>query len=137
FGRQDRGAGPIGWDCRDGTGAGARSLGQPMLRGAIIGLGNVAVHAHLPGWQSRRDVAIVAATDADPARQSVCAGQLPQCRWYDTVDRLLDHGELDFVDVCTPPSSHAGLIRAALERGLHVLCEKPLASSPLHLPPLT
>jgi predicted dehydrogenase len=37
--------------------------------------------------------------------------------------------DLDFVDICTPPSSHAGLIGRALERGLHVLCEKPLVCS--------
>src|SRR5262249_6107755 len=36
---------------------------------------------------------------------------------------------LDFVDVCTPPSSHAGVARAALAHGCHVLCEKPLVGS--------
>ena len=100
-----------------------------MLRGALIGLGNVALHAHLPGWLSRRDVEIVAATDADPSRRGVCAQQLPGRRWYDTADGLLADAALQFVDVCTPPSSHARLIRGALSRGLHVLCEKPLVGS--------
>jgi predicted dehydrogenase len=108
-----------------------------MLRGAIIGLGNVAVHAHLPGWLSRHDVEIVAATDADPARQAACAQHLPACRWYDTTDRLLADAALHFVDICTPPSSHAGLIHGALSRGLHVLCEKPLVGSLEDLRPLT
>ncbi|MGZ3688927.1 MAG: Gfo/Idh/MocA family protein, partial [Bdellovibrionota bacterium] len=36
---------------------------------------------------------------------------------------------LDFVDIATPPSDHAQIAHAALERGLHVLCEKPLATS--------
>src|SRR5262249_14334533 len=35
---------------------------------------------------------------------------------------------LDFVDICTPPSSHAALIEDALQAGLHVLCEKPLVT---------
>jgi predicted dehydrogenase len=100
-----------------------------MLRGAIIGLGNVALHAHMPGWLSRHDVEIVAATDTDPARQAACAAQVPGSRWYDTADGLLGGAELNFVDICTPPSSHAALIRAALARGLHVLCEKPLVGS--------
>ncbi|HUK63367.1 MAG TPA: Gfo/Idh/MocA family oxidoreductase, partial [Dongiaceae bacterium] len=36
---------------------------------------------------------------------------------------------LDFVDIATPPSDHAEVAHAALDRGLHVLCEKPLATS--------
>ncbi|HXJ85022.1 MAG TPA: Gfo/Idh/MocA family oxidoreductase [Candidatus Methylomirabilis sp.] len=104
-----------------------------MLRGGIIGLGNVALRAHLPGWHSRRDVEVVAATDVDPARESLCARHLPGSRWYATVERLLDDADLDFVDICTPPSSHATLIRGALARGLHVLCEKPLVRSPAEL----
>lgn len=99
------------------------------LRGAVIGLGNVAVHGHLPGWRARRDSVIVAATDASPVRQAECRTRLPEARWHDSVDSLLAARDLDFVDICTPPSSHAALIRAALGRGLHVLCEKPLVAS--------
>jgi predicted dehydrogenase len=99
-------------------------------RGALIGLGNVAVHGHLPGWQARGDCEIVAATDASPARQAECRTRLPDARWHDSVESLLAGEALDFVDICTPPSSHAGLIEAALSRGVHVLCEKPLVGTP-------
>jgi predicted dehydrogenase len=37
-------------------------------------------------------------------------------------------GPLDFVDVCTPPDSHCHYVLNALERGCHVLCEKPLVA---------
>ncbi len=107
-----------------------------MLRGAIIGLGNVAVRGHLPGWLSRRDVEIVAATDVRPARRAEWQARLPGAAWYDSAAALLADAELDFVDICTPPSSHAPLIREALERGLHVLCEKPLVGSLDDLRPL-
>ena len=100
-----------------------------MLRGGIIGLGNVAVHGHLPAWRERDDVEIVAVSDACADRRTACAEALPRARWHDTVEALLDDARLDFVDICTPPSSHAGLIRQALDRGLHVLCEKPLVNS--------
>ena len=108
-----------------------------MWRGAIIGLGNVAVHAHLPGWLDRRDVEIVAVTDARPAQRAEAAARLPGARWYDSADELLAMEGLDFVDICTPPSSHAGLVTAALRRGLHVLCEKPLVCSPGELTTVT
>ncbi len=107
-----------------------------MRRGAVIGFGNVAVHGHVPGWRRRRDVEIVAVTDARPAQRALAAEHLPAARWHDDVDALLADEGLDFVDICTPPSSHAPLIRMALERGLHVLCEKPLVGSPAALEPL-
>lgn len=97
-----------------------------MLQGAFIGFGNVAAKGHLPGWQSRNDVRIVAATDAVTARRQTFLGACPDGRWYESVDDLLSREPLDFVDICTPPSSHAPLIRRALDAGLHVLCEKPL-----------
>jgi predicted dehydrogenase len=100
-----------------------------MLRGGLIGLGNVALHGHLPGWQRRADVDIVAATDLRPDRRAECIARVPGARWYDTPDSLLADSTVDFVDICTPPSSHAGLIRDALRRGAHVLCEKPLVCS--------
>ena len=97
-----------------------------MLRGAIIGLGNVGREVHLPAWARRDDVEIVAATDTDPARRQVAAASLAAARWYDSSDELLARERLDFVDICTPPSSHGPLVCRALQRGLHVLCEKPL-----------
>lgn len=103
--------------------------GTRRLRGAVIGLGNVAVNGHLPGWHERADLAIVAATDAIPGRREACRRALPEARWHDSVESLLASDDLDFVDICTPPSSHAALIEAALARSLHVLCEKPLVGS--------
>ena len=100
-----------------------------MLRGGIIGFGNVAVHGHLPAWGKRDDAEIVAVTDARAERRAACAEALPRACWYDSVDALFDDARLDFVDICTPPSSHAALIERALRHGLHVLCEKPLVSS--------
>jgi predicted dehydrogenase len=99
-------------------------------RGAIIGLGNVAVNGHLPGWLERDDVEIVAVADARPERRAEAATRLPDARWYDSPDALLDGETLDFVDICTPPRSHADLVTAALRSGRHVLCEKPLVCSP-------
>src|SRR6266850_3279272 len=101
-----------------------------MLRGAIIGLGNVAIDGHVPGWARRDDVAIVAVSDTERARQPIAAARLPAARWYDSADTLLTQEPLDFVDICTPPASHGLLVCRALERGLHVLCEKPLVVGP-------
>lgn len=101
-----------------------------MLKGAIIGLGNVAVHGHLPGWEGCERVRIVAAADALESRLVEARRRFPKAGLYAEVEALLASEPLDFLDICTPPGTHAPLTRLALDRGLHVLCEKPLVLSP-------
>jgi predicted dehydrogenase len=50
-------------------------------------------------------------------------------RTYTEPEYLLGHEELDAVSICTPPIFHAPVAIACLERGLDVLCEKPLATN--------
>jgi predicted dehydrogenase len=50
-------------------------------------------------------------------------------RWYDDYREMMDKEQLDGVVVTTPHSVHAEPVLAALERGLHVLNEKPMATS--------
>lgn len=106
------------------------------LRGAILGAGNVAMHGHLPGWLAREDVTIVAAADPRAEAHAALAQRVPNLRHYETAEELLSRETLDFVDICAPPAMHAGLIHAALEKGLHVLTEKPLVLASDELPPL-
>jgi predicted dehydrogenase len=103
------------------------------VRGAILGAGNVALNGHLPAWKERSDIEIVAAADARPDRLAALSAALPGVRTYALPEDLLLRETLDFVDICTPPASHSALARSALERSLHVLCEKPLVLSPEEL----
>jgi len=98
------------------------------LRGAFIGFGNVAALGHLPGWVTRQDAEIIAATDATASRREAFLAACPHGTWFDDAAALLASGYVDFVDICTPPGSHAALISQALGAGLHVLCEKPLVT---------
>src|SRR5262245_5182495 len=101
-----------------------------MFRGALIGFGNVAAYGHVPGWLARHDIEIVAVSDTNAARRSEAERLVPHARWYDSGEALLAAEPLDFVDICTPPSGHANLIRSALRQKLHILCEKPLVTNP-------
>ncbi len=98
------------------------------LRGAIVGFGNVAVEGHLPAWQSNRQFSIVAVCDANEGRLALAAERLPAARRYATLEALLQSEKLDFVDVATPPATHAAIVLAVLAKRLHVLCEKPLTT---------
>lgn len=48
---------------------------------------------------------------------------------FSTVERLLDEADPQAIIIATPTGSHAALVRTALERGVHVFCEKPLTLS--------
>jgi predicted dehydrogenase len=95
-------------------------------RGAIVGLGGIATQSHLPAFR-RPALAerfhIVGAVDPARAHERVVDG----LRVYADTTELLADNDIDFVDIATPSAAHVALARWALEQGLHVLCEKPVA----------
>src|SRR6185437_2320826 len=46
---------------------------------------------------------------------------------YRSFADLVADGEIDVVDICTPPNLHASMIVDAMQAGKHVICEKPFA----------
>ncbi|MFI5252356.1 MAG: Gfo/Idh/MocA family protein [Bacteroidota bacterium] len=100
------------------------------LRGALIGMGNIATRGHLPALLEDRDlmesVDIVAVMDVVETQREYIHQILPGARYYTNLETLLDQEKLDFVDICTPPFTHAGYIQTCAEKGLHIICEKPL-----------
>lgn len=105
-----------------------------MLRGAIIGYGFIAENGHFPAYAAAREhgtpIEIVAVADTCPARLERAKAANPALRLYASHQELFEREDnLDFVDIATPPSEHAPIALAAFERGLHVFCEKPLATS--------
>lgn len=111
-----------------------RGASVTPLRGALIGYGFIAEKGHLPAYAMLSDggapLSIVAIADTCAARREKAAA-LPGVRVYETHAELLEKeaGNLDFVDITTPPCDHARIAHAALDRGLHVLCEKPLTTT--------
>lgn len=98
-----------------------------VYRGAVIGSGGIARAAHLPAFQDgqgvRDRVEIVAMVDA--ADVPPVPG-IPLLRDREHLARV---APVDFIDICTPTSSHLDLVLWGLERGYHVVCEKPVALS--------
>ncbi len=105
------------------------------LRGAVIGYGFISGKGHIPAYLQRagsqNDVEIVAVADICEARRNAAQEALPKARVYADYKALLDReaGNLDFVDISTPPCDHAAIAHAAFDKGLHVLCEKPLTTT--------
>jgi predicted dehydrogenase len=100
------------------------------LRGALIGFGFIAERGHAPAYASgKTPLRIAAIVEPCKARHAAARRAFPDAPVYEEVEELLERERLDFVDICTPPSAHASIARSALAAGLHVLCEKPLATT--------
>ncbi|MDP1442149.1 Gfo/Idh/MocA family protein [Priestia megaterium] len=94
----------------------------------IIGCGSIAQHRHLPEYKMNKEVEIVAVCDINEQRAIEVAEQYG-AKAYINYEELLVSGTVDAVSVCTPNYLHAPISIAALKSGVHVLCEKPMATS--------
>lgn len=100
------------------------------MKGAIVGFGEVARHGHWPAYASNRQVTIAAVVDRTAERRGVAQTLIPGVAVFETLDELADAMEIDFIDICTPPALHPAPMLRAIERGWHVLCEKPFVLDP-------
>ena len=96
-----------------------------MLRMGIVGCGKVS-RGHIRGLRAAR-ADVVAGADPDPAQRQTAADAYGLGALYPSLTEMIGAGGLDAVSVCTPNYVHAPLAIEALEAGLHVLCEKPMA----------
>ncbi len=97
-------------------------------RAAVIGLGHQAVEDHLPALLGSHRAELVAVCDSDPdiLRQRQEALQVPG---FTRAGELLDALRPDFVVVAVPHHAGREVVRECAARGVHVLKEKPFATS--------
>lgn len=117
------------------TGAGLVILRSGTLRGenapskklnvALIGAGGRA-EAHYGPISSEN---VVALCDVDETHLAGAAQKFPNAKHYVDWRKCLDQKDLDAVICCTTDHTHAFVATWAMNRGLHVYCEKPLANS--------
>ncbi len=96
------------------------------LRVGIVGLGR-AGRVHLDAWRAVPGVQVVAV--CDPASRVVAAARAEGLCALADASELFATVPLDAVSIAAPPALHAPLALAALDHGIDVLCEKPLAST--------
>lgn len=94
----------------------------------VIGCGSIAQHRHLPEYKMNEQVELVAVCDINTERANSVAQQYG-VKAYTNYEELLASGTVEAVSVCTPNYLHAPISVAALNSGVHVLCEKPMATS--------
>lgn len=124
------------------------------IRVGAIGVGGIFRGAHLPAYPDLPACQLVALCDISPesltatehrlielyqqkAQQAEERGDLDtaqrlkndlkEVKLYQSAQQMLKEAQLDLVDICTQPVLHAPMAIAALEAGIHVMCEKPMA----------
>jgi predicted dehydrogenase len=94
----------------------------------VVGLGKMGL-SHLAMLNAHPGVSVDGVCDTSGYLLSML-GKYSGLRTYGQLEAMLDDVELDAVAICTPSFLHADQVRTALERGLHVFCEKPLCLDP-------
>ncbi|MBN1250366.1 MAG: Gfo/Idh/MocA family oxidoreductase [Anaerolineae bacterium] len=97
------------------------------LRVGIVGVGMYAMAAHVPVLRMTGRADIVAVCRRDEKKLAMAQEQAGADEAYTDWREMLDDAEMDAVVICTPHNLHAEQTIAALDRGLHVLVEKPMA----------
>jgi predicted dehydrogenase len=100
---------------------------RPPVRIALVGLGDIAIRAHLPALEREPRVELAALVEVDPERLAIVSALVPDVYATESVEEVLDDPSVDAVILATPPWVTPALVRAALEAGKYVLAEKPLA----------
>jgi D-apiose dehydrogenase len=98
------------------------------LRGVCIGAGYFS-HFQYEAWQRIPEVQLVAFSNRDPVKAQVIQAKFGLAKCYADYREMFDAEKPDFVDVITPPPSHREICAEAARRGIHVICQKPLAPS--------
>jgi len=120
----------------------------------VIGVGGIFRGAHLPAYPDVKEAKLVSLCDVsedalreaqritkkvylDKARKAEEAGNEDLSEWlkedaeslktYNDVDEMLSKEDLDLVDICTPTKFHSSIAIKALEHGVNVMAEKPMA----------
>ncbi len=85
--------------------------------------------AHLPAFAEIPNVTVSALCGTDSTRVEGIADQWGILHRYQDYQQMLASGEIDAVTLAVPPHLHHSMAVAACEESIHLLCEKPLATS--------
>jgi len=98
------------------------------IRAAVVGVG--VGWNHVEGYQSHPDVEIVGICDMNPQilKERGDRFNIPLDRRFDNFDDMITKTKIDVISIALPNFLHEPVATKCLERGIHVLCEKPLST---------
>jgi len=96
------------------------------MKGVGIGAGYFSRFQY-EAWSRIPELSIEAICDLDEPKARAMMAQSGIPRYYADWREMLDHEKPDVVDVITPPTTHEEICAYAAARGIHIICQKPLA----------
>ncbi len=105
-------------------------VAQKPVRYAVVGLGHIAQFAVLPGFQNAENSELAAFISGDPKKDLKLSRKygVPAFH-YDDLERGLKEAAIDAVYIALPNVQHREFTVRAARAGVHVLCEKPMATT--------
>jgi predicted dehydrogenase len=97
-----------------------------VWKGVSIGAGYFSQY-HLDAWKRIPDVHLTALCDLDPKAAEKRKNEFGIKSAYTDYREMIDSEKPDFIDIITPPATHLDICRYASRKGIHILCQKPLA----------
>lgn len=94
------------------------------LKVGVVGLGFMGF-AHARVYKKLEECRLIGVYDIDPEKKRLA--KTYHYKFFEDLKSLLKE-ELDLISICTPTSEHRGVAIEALEKGTHVLVEKPLST---------
>lgn len=93
-----------------------------MLKIGLVGVGGISGE-HIPVWEAMEHVELSAICDIRPERME----RYPKKHKYIDFNEMLEKENIDILDICLPTYLHADFAVKAMEKGIHVICEKPVS----------
>ncbi len=97
------------------------------IKVGVVGAGTISQIVHLPVLNSMEEVEISAICDMDGAKASAVAQKFGITGVYEQIENMIKKEEMDVVHICTTSLYHFPMSYLALNSGLHVFVEKPIA----------
>ena len=96
-----------------------------MLKVGVVGVGGIS-GAHIPAWLDMPEAELVAICDIRPERME----KYDSVKHYTDYKEMLANENFDIIDICLPTYLHADYAIMAMEKGINVICEKPISLKP-------
>ncbi|TDX11297.1 Gfo/Idh/MocA family protein [Flavobacterium sp. S87F.05.LMB.W.Kidney.N] len=103
-------------------------MADRKIKWGIVGLGNIASQ-FASDLLLIDDAELTAVASRDISKAELFAEKFGALRMYNSYDLLFEDSEVEIIYIATPHNSHAELSIKALEKGKHVICEKPMSLS--------